>query len=75
MRVGLAFLAPVYFFVLLIGEARSALAVWALACGALAGPLIYMASPQWSVLLSGVLGGTLAYFIHKRYRSHGRAHD
>lgn len=75
LRVGLAFLAPVYFLVLLIGDARTALAAWALACGALAGPLIHMASPQWSVLLSGLLGGTLAYLIHKSHRRQGRAHD
>jgi predicted branched-subunit amino acid permease len=73
LRVGLAFLAPVYFFVLLIGDARSVLAVTALACGAVAGPLVHIASPQWSVLLSGLLGGTLAYLIHKSYRRHGRA--
>jgi predicted branched-subunit amino acid permease len=71
LRVGLVFLAPVYFFVILIGEARTALAAWALACGALAGPLFHVVSPQWSVLLSGLLGGTLAYLIHKHYRRHG----
>jgi predicted branched-subunit amino acid permease len=72
LRLGLVFLAPVYFFVILIGEARTALAAWALACGALAGPLFHVVSPQWSVLLSGLLGGTLAYLIHKHYRRHGR---
>jgi predicted branched-subunit amino acid permease len=73
LRLGFVFLAPVYFFVILIGDARTALAALALACGALAGPLVHLLSPQWSVLLSGLLGGTLAYAIHKRYRRHGRA--
>lgn len=72
LRLGFVFLAPVYFFVLLIGDARTALAAWALACGALAGPLVHMMSPQWSVLLGGLIGGTLAYLIHKRHGMNGR---
>lgn len=70
LRLGFVFLAPVYFFVILIGDARTALAAWALACGAAAGPLFHVISPQWSVPLSGVVGGTLAYLIQRR---HGRA--
>ena len=73
LRTGLVFLAPIYFFVILIGEARTALAGWALACGAVAGPLLHLFSPQWSVLLSGLAGGTLAYAIHRRHRRHDRA--
>lgn len=72
LRLGFLFLAPVYFFVILIGDVRTALAAWALACGALAGPLIHMMSPQWSVLLAGLIGGTLAYLIQRRLRVHGR---
>ncbi len=67
MRLGFVFLTPVYFFVILVGDVRTALAAWALACGAVAGPLIHLASPQWSVLLSGLGGGTLAYLIHRNY--------
>jgi hypothetical protein len=33
----------------------------ALACGAVAGPLIHLALPQWSVMLGGLIGGTLAW--------------
>jgi predicted branched-subunit amino acid permease len=70
MRLGFVFLTPVYFFVILVGDVRTALAAWALACGAVAGPLFHLVSPQWSVLLSGLGGGTLAFLIQKR---HGRA--
>jgi predicted branched-subunit amino acid permease len=70
MRLGFVFLTPVYFFVILVGDVRTALAAWALACGAVAGPLFHLVSPQWSVLLSGLAGGTLAFLIQKR---HGRA--
>jgi predicted branched-subunit amino acid permease len=65
MQIGLVFLAPVYFFVFLIVEVRSRLAAIAIACGGVAGPLFYLLTPQWSVLLAGFVGGTLAFAIHK----------
>lgn len=70
-RLGFVFLAPVYFFVILIGEARTRLAVLALACGAVAGPLFHLASPQWSVLAAGFAGGTLAYYMQRAYGRRG----
>jgi predicted branched-subunit amino acid permease len=65
LQIGMIFLAPVYFFVFLIVEIRSRLAAIALACGGIAGPLVYMVTPQWSVLIAGFAGGTLAFCIHK----------
>jgi predicted branched-subunit amino acid permease len=65
LRLGFVFLNPVYFVVVLLGESRGALAISALVCGAIAGPLLYLVNPQWSVLLAGVLGGTVAYFIQR----------
>ena len=73
LRIGLVFLAPVYFFVILIGDARTVLAVLALACGAVAGPLFYLASPQWSVLLAGFVGGTAAHLLDRAIRRKRRA--
>lgn len=63
VRLGFVFLNPVYFVVLLIGDARNRTTVVALACGAVAGPLLYLASPQWSVPLGGLIGGTVAWLI------------
>ena len=71
LQIGMIFLAPVYFFVFLIVEIRSRLAAIALACGGIAGPLVYTVTPQWSVLIAGFAGGTLAFAIHKFL---GRAH-
>jgi predicted branched-subunit amino acid permease len=65
MRLGFVFLNPVYFVVLLVGEARTKLAVAALVCGAIAGPLAHLADAQWSVLLAGVAGGSAAYVIQR----------
>lgn len=71
VQIGLVFMTPIYLFVLLIGEARGGLAMMALACGALAGPLIHIVSPQWSVLLGGLVGGTAAYLLRKALVRHG----
>jgi predicted branched-subunit amino acid permease len=68
MRMGFVFLNPVYFVVLLIADARTVLAVCALVCGAIAGPLLYYANPQWSVLLAGLIGGTAGYVIQRVLR-------
>jgi predicted branched-subunit amino acid permease len=65
VRLGFVFLTPVYFLVILIGDARTRLAAVALACGAVAGPLFHLVSPQWSVLAAGFAGGTLAYYIQR----------
>lgn len=65
MRLGFVFLNPVYFVVLLIGEARTKLAIIALVCGAVAGPLAHVVNAQWSVLLAGFIGGSVAYIIQR----------
>ena len=31
--------------------------------GLLLGPIFYFFSPEWSILLGGFIGGTIAYFI------------
>lgn len=72
MQLGLVFLAPVYFFVFLIVEVRSRLAAIAIACGGIAGPLCHVLTPQWSLLVAGFAGGTVAFAIHKMI-SHAHA--
>jgi predicted branched-subunit amino acid permease len=65
IQIGMVFLAPVYFVVFLIVEVRRRLTAIALACGGLAGPLFYLITPQWSVLIAGFAGGSLAFAIHR----------
>jgi uncharacterized membrane protein YjjP (DUF1212 family) len=64
------FLNPVYFILILSGDVRHRLTILALAGGALAGPLIHLWTPQWSVLLGGFVGGTMAYLTHRLIRRH-----
>lgn len=69
LRLGFVFLTPVYFLVILVGDVRTRLAALALACGAVAGPLFHLLSPQWSVVLAGFVGGTIAYYLQRK--THG----
>jgi predicted branched-subunit amino acid permease len=65
-RLALVFMVPMYYLLILTGAVRERLAALALACGAIAGPLAYLALPQWSVLLGGLGGGTAAYWIFRK---------
>jgi predicted branched-subunit amino acid permease len=64
VRIGLVFMTPVYFVILLIAETRGRLGVMAVAAGAIGGPLFYLLDPEWSLLLAGLVGGTAAYLLH-----------
>jgi predicted branched-subunit amino acid permease len=60
-KTGLVFMAPTYYVLILTGSVRDRVAAAGLACGALAGPLAYLVSPDWSVLGGGLVGGTRAW--------------
>jgi predicted branched-subunit amino acid permease len=68
VTLGLVFLNPVYFILILGGEVRHRLGVLALLCGALAGPLMQLLTPQWGLLVAGVLGGTIAFGVDRVWR-------
>jgi predicted branched-subunit amino acid permease len=68
VTLGLVFLNPVYFILILGGEVRHRQGVLALLCGALAGPLMQLVTPQWGLLAAGLLGGTVAFGIDRTWR-------
>lgn len=70
VTLGLVFLNPMYFVLILTGETRSRLGVAALLCGATAGPLLHLLVPQWSLILGGLLGGTAAFLFLEASRKH-----
>lgn len=63
VTLGLVFLNPVYFMLVVAGDVRGVSRVLAAILGAIGGPLLYLASPDWSLLITGLVGGTLAYLI------------
>lgn len=65
-KLALVFMVPMYYLLILSGSVRESGAALALACGAIAGPLVYLATPEWSVVLGGLAGGTLAYALLRK---------
>ncbi len=70
-RFGLALLTPLYFFVTLVGEARSRSSITALVCGSATALALHTVAPGWSLLGAGFIGGTAAYLLQ---RGHARRH-
>lgn len=71
-RLALIFMGPMYFLLLLSGSTSDTLGRAAIVCGAVTGPLAHFVTPQWSVLVAGLLGGTLGYAGHRIWRRKAR---
>ena len=63
MMIGLAILNPVYFLCMMVGASKTLQITLSVVLGIILGPVIYLFSPEWSILLAGVIGGTIAYLI------------
>jgi len=63
MMMGLAVLNPIYFLCMLVGASITIPITLSVLLGIILGPVIYLFSPEWSILLAGTIGGTIAYFI------------
>lgn len=67
VTVTLVFLNPIYFaFVFAAMRVRACLL--AFAAGAIAGPLIYLLTPEWSLPIAGVLAGTVGFYLDQLLR-------
>jgi predicted branched-subunit amino acid permease len=65
VKLGLVFMNPIYFLLILTGETKAALGRLSLAAGAVTGPVAYAFAPQWSLLAAGLVGGSAAYALHR----------
>ncbi len=63
VSLALVFLNPLYFMLLLLGECRHRRRAVAVGVGAVAGPALYLLTPEWSLPLAGLLGGTAAMML------------
>jgi predicted branched-subunit amino acid permease len=61
VTLGLVFLNPIYFMLVFVADARHRARILALVIGALAGPPLHLLSPDWGLLATGVLAGSLAF--------------
>ena len=69
MLIGLAILNPIYFLCMMVGAAKTIQITLSVLLGIILGPVFYYFSPEWSILLGGVSGGTIAYLIGELYVS------
>jgi predicted branched-subunit amino acid permease len=61
MALGLVFLNPLYFMLVLIADLRSRARLLAIVFGGVAGPLLHLLDPDWGLLATGLLAGTAAF--------------
>jgi hypothetical protein len=63
--LGLIFLNPL-FFAVMIAATTLRPAIIAILIGVPLGPIFHMVSPDWGLLATGLAGGTLAFWIHRK---------
>ncbi|HYD98292.1 MAG TPA: AzlC family ABC transporter permease [Alphaproteobacteria bacterium] len=65
LALGLVFLNPVYFMLVMAADWRQRARALAVAGGAVCGPLLHLAVPDWSLLLTGLGVGTAAFLADR----------
>ena len=48
---------------MMVGASKTIPVMLSVSLGIMLGPIIYLFSPEWSILLAGVIGGTIAYLV------------
>ena len=67
IALGLIFMNPLFFAVLLAGV-QSRPSMIALVVGAPLGVMFHLVTPDLDLLLTGVVGGTLAFLLNNRFK-------
>ena len=66
MLMGLAILNPIYFICMLVGAMKTIQVTLSVILGGILGPVFYFISPEWSILLGGLIAGSISYFIGEK---------
>ena len=66
MMIGLAIVNPIYFMCAMIGVMKSKSITIAIILGVILGPIFYFISPEWCILIGGVIAGSIAFFIGEK---------
>ena len=66
MLMGLAILNPIYFTCMMVGAMKTIQITLSVSLGAILGPVFYFFSPEWSILLGGLLAGSIAFLIGEK---------
>jgi predicted branched-subunit amino acid permease len=70
VALGLVFLNPIYFLLILAGDWSQPPRRKALLIGAVLGPLLHWLDPDWGLLLTGAIGGSAAFLLDRRWPRH-----
>jgi hypothetical protein len=68
LAAALLMLTPMYFVTSLWGSAREDAGRYALAIGILLGPALHLVMPSFDLPATGIIGGVLAYAVHRMKR-------
>ena len=66
MLMGLAILNPIYFTCMMVGAMKTIQVILSVTLGAILGPVFYFFSPEWSILLGGLIAGSIAFLIGEK---------
>ena len=66
MLMGLAILNPIYFTCMMAGAMKTLQITLSVSLGAILGPIFYFLSPEWSILLGGLVACSIAYLIGEK---------
>ena len=65
VMLGLVFLNPCYFTLLFVGDLGSRARVLALVFGGALGPALHLVTPDWGLLITGIVAGTAAFLVDR----------
>jgi len=71
VTLGLVALPPIFFGLVFIDGARRGAEAWALALGAVIGPLLHLVSRDWGLMIAGVIAGSAAFAIDRHRHARG----
>jgi predicted branched-subunit amino acid permease len=69
----LLFLTPMYFLLSMIASSRGKAEILSIVAGLALGPILHLAVPQWDLLLTGIIGGTLSFLAARWLQAKRRA--
>lgn len=66
VSLGLVFLNPIYFLLILSADLKDASRRLAMILGAIAGPAFYVVDPEWGLPAAGLIAGTAAFLLTRK---------
>ncbi len=65
--IGMAIINPVYFICMMIGAMKTIQVSISVILGSVLGTAFYFISPEWCILIGGIVAGTIAFIIGEKH--------